>query len=204
VGVAVEDLCVLVHGSILEFDVIGAEAKYRGPQGEEGKPDDAYESTLEHAYISSTAACESTANPTEFRVDSFWARVRLATGRDTRRKDPENMSKGKAGGWLLVAAVVFGCSAMSCSADDAARKLGRGLANTLFGIAEIPIQIQATMEKEGSGAGATVGVLRGFGRFFMREGVGIYEVLTFPIPFPKYYEPIMEPEFLLNEMNNYN
>jgi putative exosortase-associated protein (TIGR04073 family) len=74
------------------------------------------------------------------------------------------------------------------------------LANTLFGIAEVPIQIQATMDREGSGAAATYGVLRGLQRFAMREGVGIYEIVTFPIPYPKYYEPIMEPEFLLNEM----
>lgn len=102
---------------------------------------------------------------------------------------------------LLVFAVFLGFSAGPTFADDAGRKLGRGLANTLFGIAEVPIQIQATLDQRGSGAAATYGVLKGIGRFLMREGVGIYEVLTFPIPFPKYYEPIIEPEYLLNEMN---
>src|ERR1043166_3087354 len=111
------------------------------------------------------------------------------------------MTKGKVSGWLLVGAVIFGLSASSSFADDAGRKLGRGLANTFFGIFEIPIQIQRTVEREGSGAGATYGVCKGFGHFFMREGVGIYEVLTFPIPYPRYYEPILEPEFLLNEMS---
>jgi putative exosortase-associated protein (TIGR04073 family) len=109
------------------------------------------------------------------------------------------MSKGNLSSWLLVTAIILGCSAMTCSADDAGRKLGRGFANTLFGIAEIPMQIQATTAKEGGGAGATYGVLKGIGHFFMREGVGIYEILTFPIPYPKYYEPILEPEFLLAE-----
>ena len=104
-------------------------------------------------------------------------------------------------GGLFIFAIILGFSATQCSADDAARKLGRGLANTLFGIAEVPIQVQKTLDTEGSGAAATYGVLKGFGRFFMREGVGIYEVLTFPIPYPRYYEPIIEPEFLLNEMN---
>jgi putative exosortase-associated protein (TIGR04073 family) len=111
------------------------------------------------------------------------------------------MRKSKAAGWLSVCAVVIAFSATSSFADDAGRKLGRGLANTLFGIAEIPIQIQKTMDQEGSGAAATYGVVKGFGHFFMREGVGIFEVLTFPIPFPRYYEPILEPEFLLNEMS---
>src|SRR5512147_2311296 len=110
------------------------------------------------------------------------------------------MTKGKVGVWLLVGAVIFGLSASSSHADTAGRKLGRGLANTLFGVAEIPIQVQATLEREGSGAAATWGVVKGLGHFFMREGVGIYEIVTFPIPYPRYYEPIIEPEFLLNEM----
>ena len=110
------------------------------------------------------------------------------------------MRKGKLTIGLLACALILGWSAASSYADDAGRKLGRGLCNTLFGVAEIPIQIQRTVDAEGSGAGATYGVCKGFGYFFMREGVGIYEVLTFPIPYPRYYEPILEPEFLLNEM----
>ncbi len=110
------------------------------------------------------------------------------------------MRKGKLLCGLLVGVAVLWTSALSCSADDAARKLGRGLCNTLFGIAEVPIQINKTLNEEGSGAAATYGVVKGVGHFFMREGVGIYEVLTFPIPYPEYYEPILEPEFLLNEM----
>jgi putative exosortase-associated protein (TIGR04073 family) len=101
---------------------------------------------------------------------------------------------------FLAAVLVLGLSAMNSFADDAGRKLGRGLANTLFGVAEIPIQIQKTLEQEGSGAAITYGVCKGIGHFLMREGVGIYELITFPIPYPKYYEPILEPEFLLNEM----
>ena len=109
------------------------------------------------------------------------------------------MRKNRLGVWLLVFMCVFGFSTASCLADDAVRKLGRGLANTLFGIAEIPIQVHHTLETEGSGAAATYGVLKGVGRFLMREGVGIYEILTFPIPYPRYYEPILEPEFLLDD-----
>lgn len=109
------------------------------------------------------------------------------------------MIKYRWGGMLMVLVIVLGVATPTCRADDAVRKLGRGLANTLFGIAEIPIQIQYTMETQGSGAAATYGVLKGFGRFFMREGIGIYEILTFPIPYPRYYEPILEPEFLLDD-----
>lgn len=66
---------------------------------------------------------------------------------------------------------------------------------------EIPIQITHTTESQGGGAGATYGVVKGIGRFFMREGVGIYELLTFPVPYPKYYEPILRPEFLWNDVD---
>lgn len=101
---------------------------------------------------------------------------------------------------LMLAAMLVGFSSSSALADDAGRKLGRGLANTFFGIVEIPIQVQRTNEAEGGGAAITWGVCRGIGHFFMREGVGIYEILTFPIPYPRYYEPILHPEFLLNDM----
>lgn len=110
------------------------------------------------------------------------------------------MRKGTLSGWLVIGAIVIGLSASSAFADTAGRKLGRGLANTLFGVVEVPIQVQRTVDREGSGAGATWGVVKGFGHFLMREGVGIYEIVTFPIPYPRYYEPILEPEFLLNEM----
>src|SRR5262245_57849367 len=97
--------------------------------------------------------------------------------------------KGRLAAWVVAAVLVMGFSATNTFADNAGRKLGRGLANTLFGVAEIPIQVQRTLEQEGSGAAITYGVCKGIGHFFMREGVGIYEIITFPIPYPKYYEP---------------
>jgi len=62
------------------------------------------------------------------------------------------------------------------------RKLGRGLANMLFGVTEI-VQTPAEInEREGNSAAASYGVVRGFGRFFVRLGMGVYEVATFPFP----------------------
>ena len=62
------------------------------------------------------------------------------------------------------------------------RKLGRGIANVLYGWSEIPYQIQYINEREGNSAGASYGVVRGVGRSVARLGVGIYEILFWPIP----------------------
>ena len=104
----------------------------------------------------------------------------------------------------IVAGLVFVCWYVTtpCSLagnNNAGRKLGRGVANTLLGIVEIPDQIVQVSREHGGGAGATWGVIKGIGRFFEREGVGIYEIITFPIPAPRGYEPIMQPEFLLGQ-----
>ncbi len=62
------------------------------------------------------------------------------------------------------------------------RKLGRGLANILFGVTEIIQRPAEINEREGNSAAATYGVVRGLGRFFFRVGAGVYEVTTFPFP----------------------
>jgi len=62
------------------------------------------------------------------------------------------------------------------------RKLGRGLANVLFGWAEVPEAIAEVNERDGNAAAVTYGVVRGFGRFFFRFGSGVYEVSTHPFP----------------------
>ena len=62
------------------------------------------------------------------------------------------------------------------------RKLGRGLSNLLFGIAELPATIAKTNEREGNSAAAGYGVARGLGRSSMRVQAGVFEFLTFPFP----------------------
>ena len=86
----------------------------------------------------------------------------------------------------------------SVQAGDPGRKLGRGLANTLFGISEIPETIYSVNRDYGGGAAITWGVVKGVGRFVGRELTGIYEIVTFPIPLPLHYDPIMQPEFPLS------
>jgi len=79
--------------------------------------------------------------------------------------------------------------------NNALRKLCRGFANVLFGIVEVPNQVTRTTAAHGGGAGVTYGVGKGFARWIGREVTGVYDVVTFPIPFPRGYKPIMKPEF---------
>ena len=60
------------------------------------------------------------------------------------------------------------------------RKLGRGLSNLVFGIAELPVTIAKINEREGNSAAAGYGVVRGLGRSGLRMGSGLFEFLTFP------------------------
>ncbi len=62
------------------------------------------------------------------------------------------------------------------------RKMGRGLSNLVFGIAELPATIAKINEREGNSAAAGYGVVRGLGRSGMRIGSGFFEFLTFPFP----------------------
>lgn len=90
----------------------------------------------------------------------------------------------------LTAALVLGF-ALSSFADiqdppandyGPTRKLGRGLSNLVFGIAELPTTIAKVNEREGNSAAAGYGVVRGLGRSGMRIGSGLFEFLTFPFP----------------------
>jgi putative exosortase-associated protein (TIGR04073 family) len=62
------------------------------------------------------------------------------------------------------------------------RKLGRGIANLLFGSTEIPVTIGRVNKEEGNAAAASYGVVRGVGRSAARHVVGLAEILTFPFP----------------------
>jgi len=109
--------------------------------------------------------------------------------------------KAKLLGLLMIVALLFPVCAMAQTQEDAPRgqnalrKLCRGFANVLFGIVEVPNQITKATAEHGGGAGVTYGVGKGFARWFGREVTGVYDVVTFPVPFPHGYKPIMKPEF---------
>ena len=91
---------------------------------------------------------------------------------------------------LLSAALVLGFATFSFAdiqdppSNDygPTRKLGRGLSNLVFGIAELPTTIAKINEREGNSAAAGYGVVRGVGRSYMRFQAGLVEIFTFPFP----------------------
>jgi len=101
---------------------------------------------------------------------------------------------------LLAAALVVGFAATSFAdiqdppANDygPTRKLGRGLSNVVFGLAELPVQIARVNEREGNSAALSYGVVRGLGSTYMRFHAGVWEMFTFPFPVNQgTYRPIL-------------
>ena len=69
--------------------------------------------------------------------------------------------------------------------NDPIHKMGRGVVNVLTGWIELPKQIHAGRQDENPIRGLGMGFLKGAGLTILRTGVGLYEALTFPIPYPR-------------------
>ncbi len=79
------------------------------------------------------------------------------------------------------------------------QKLGRGLGNVAFGWLEIPKGIQDVGDQRNFIAGLTWGPLQGIGKALVRTVAGAYEVATFPVPLPPNFEPLLKPDFVLED-----
>jgi putative exosortase-associated protein (TIGR04073 family) len=104
---------------------------------------------------------------------------------------------------LLSATLVFGFTISSLAdiqdppSNDygPTRKLGRGLSNLVFGIAELPVTIAKVNAREGNSSAAGYGIVRGLGRSGMRMGSGLFEFLTFPFPTKHHtYYPLLRSD----------
>ena len=73
-------------------------------------------------------------------------------------------------------------------------KLGRGLANMVTGVLALPGSIAEGAHENGA-SGAAVGLGKGIARTIARELVGVYEFVTFPLPAPRGYRPILDPPY---------
>jgi|SRR5208283_5762670 len=97
---------------------------------------------------------------------------------------------------LLALTAVAALFTSGCAGPE--QKLGRGISNTMeitrFG------DMRRSIEQEGvfdsPSAGYTVGAVQGLSQTVARTGVGLFEVVTFPIPMPgSGYGPIF-PHYL--------
>lgn len=99
----------------------------------------------------------------------------------------------KAVSLFILGLFVFSVGAFA-EENNALSKLGRGVANALTGVVEIPKQIYlVSMEKEPV-TGITYGTAKGVCYGLLRTASGVYETVAFAIP--PYDKPVMEPAFV--------
>jgi putative exosortase-associated protein (TIGR04073 family) len=99
---------------------------------------------------------------------------------------------------LLATVIITSLTISPCFADPL-RKLGRGLANTVTGVVEIPKKVYLISKNDNPALGLTWGWVKGAAVGLLRTAAGIYETVTFPIPAPADYEPMIQPEFVFEE-----
>ncbi len=89
---------------------------------------------------------------------------------------------------LLAALVIAGAMVSGCANTE--RKLGRGMSNLMEPIrmGELRRSMEQTALFDGADTAYTTGFIRGLNRTLARTGVGVYEVVTAPIP-P--YDPVL-------------
>ncbi len=75
--------------------------------------------------------------------------------------------------------------APSAWAQDPIHKMGRGMVNILTSWIEVPKQLDRGRREDNPLAGLSSGILKGVGLTLLRVGVGAYEIVTFPVPYPK-------------------
>lgn len=102
--------------------------------------------------------------------------------------------------WLIVILLMSTPALAQADEPSVPQQIGskftRGASNFITGWLEIPKQIYLVGEKEGWLAGTFRGPLEGLGMFIARTVAGAYEVLTFPVPVPPQYQPMLLPEYV--------
>ena len=93
----------------------------------------------------------------------------------------------------LMATALILLATTNVQAETAEHKLGRGAADIVFGFLEIPANLNKETTERGGLLGFPVGLFKGAGMLLCREGVGVYEFFTAPIPYPG--SSILEPEY---------
>jgi len=100
---------------------------------------------------------------------------------------------------VLVAAIIISNLIITPCFAGPLRKLGRGLANAATGIVEIPKKVILISRNDNLLMGLTWGWVKGTAVGMLRTASGLYEAVTFPIPAPADYEPMVQPEFVFEE-----
>lgn len=97
------------------------------------------------------------------------------------------MQPNKIGQGVIAVALLSSIWASPAWAQDPIHKAGRGVVNVLTSVLEIPRNLHLGAQEENPLLGLGVGLVKGVVLAVVRIGVGVYEVVTFPIPYPSGY-----------------
>lgn len=100
---------------------------------------------------------------------------------------------------LTASFVTFSGSSQAFADDDMWTKLGRGISNITTGWMELGYQPAKMAEEKRWPIALAGGIPKGIFYTYMRTMVGLYETVTFFVPAPKNFAPIMEPEYIVPE-----
>ena len=87
------------------------------------------------------------------------------------------------------------------------QKFNRGIVNIVTAPIEIAKQVdlswkESAQQSKSKSVGVFSGFLKGLGYTVGRMGSGLWDVVTFPFQTPHNYEPLMKPDFVLDQDNN--
>jgi putative exosortase-associated protein (TIGR04073 family) len=102
----------------------------------------------------------------------------------------------------IVGAVLSLAAPAEAYKQNPQRKFGRGLHNVMYGWTEIPVTIHKVDQEFGPAAATSYGLVKGTTNAVGRTIVGIFEMITFPIKGKRGYDPIIEPEFMLERWHD--
>lgn len=94
------------------------------------------------------------------------------------------MIRRRVGGVCVAALVSCGMHS-PVWAQDPIHKAGRGIVNILTCWIELPKQLHLGTQEDNPVTGVAFGLVKGAGLTILRVGIGAYEAVTFPIPYPK-------------------
>ncbi|MBI3316779.1 MAG: exosortase system-associated protein, TIGR04073 family [Candidatus Omnitrophica bacterium] len=99
-------------------------------------------------------------------------------------------------GILFLVLSCLGFAAEMESPGTPLRKLQRGFLNIALSPMDISHEIRRDQKRDDIIPGWATGLGRGACFAAGRALAGVYEMLSFPIPFPANYEPVVTPEFV--------
>jgi putative exosortase-associated protein (TIGR04073 family) len=98
--------------------------------------------------------------------------------------------------FICAAIITLPSLAMAESNPGPVNKLGRGIANMATGWYEIIREMISVTTNQGDVAGLFLAPFTGTWKAIVRTAAGAYETVTFLIPYPPDYEPIVQPEYV--------